>query len=139
MTVVLRSEGDGFATLGITGVASTANAGQGSVANWTGHSLAILEAWITPLVQSTGAANLNIGVTTITASANDVLVATAMGSPTVNTPINCFAQDPGAATAIVPAIWTTALFLTFTASATLVGFTGVLHLRLLRVPTAVNP
>ncbi len=139
MTVVLRTEQSGHLSFGITGVASAAAAGQGSIANTFGVNLAILEAWIVPIAESTGSANLSVGVTTAAASATDVLNADDMNGVTEGKPINAFAQDPGAKTVLVPAVWTTALYLTFTASSTLVGFTGVLYLRVLRIPTAVNP
>ena len=139
MTTVLRTEGAGMLSFGITGVASAAAAGQGSIANTFGVSLAILDAWIVPIAESTGSANLSVGITTAAASATDVLNADDMNGITEGEPINCFAQDPGAKTKLVPAIWTTALFLTLSASATLVGFTGVLYLRVLQIPTEITP
>ncbi len=139
MTTTLRKEGSGFLSFGITGVASTANAGQGSIANTFGVNLAILEAWITPITESTGSANLSVGITTAAASATDILNADDMNGVTEGKPINCFIQDPGAKTALVPAVWTTALYLTLTASGTLVGFTGVLYLRVKEIPTEVTP
>ncbi len=139
MTVVLRKEQSGHLSFGITGVASAANAGQGSIANTFGVSLSILEAWIVPITESTGSADLSVGVTTAAAAATDVLNADDMNGVTEGKPINCFAQDPGAKTVLVPAVWTTALYLTFTASATLVGFTGILYLRILRYSAEVAP
>ncbi len=140
MTTVLRQEfGSGFMSFGITGVASAAAAGQGSILNPTGHSLAILEAWIVPITESTGSANLGIGITTAAAKATDILNDDDMNGVTEGQAINCFAQDPGAKTIIVPAVWTPTTYLTLTASATLVGFTGVLYLRILKIPTEVEP
>ena len=121
-----------FLSIDITGVASAAAAGQGSIANPFGESVNIIRAYLIPSVVSTGAANLSIGITTAAAEATDILNADAMNDPTVNRPINCFANDPGAKTVTVPAIWTSALFLTFTASATLVGFVGTLYLEIIR-------
>jgi len=122
----------GLLSCDIVGVASTANAGQGSIANPFGESVNILRGYIVPSVESTGSANLSIGITTAAAAATDILNADDMNGVTVNKPINCFANDPGAKTVMVPAIWTSALFLTFTASATLVGFVGTLYLEILR-------
>jgi len=121
-----------FLSIDIVGVASAAAAGQGSIANPFGESVNILRAYLVPSVVSTGAANLSIGITTAAATATDILNADAMNDVTVNKPINCFANDPGAKTVMVPAIWTSALYLTFTASATLVGFVGTLYLEVLR-------
>ena len=125
----------GFLAYEITGALSAANAGQGSIANPFGASVSILRAYLVPSVVSTGAANLSIGITTAAACATDILNADAMNTPTVDRPINCFAIDPGAQTITVPALWTSALFLTFTASATMVGFVGTLYLECL--PTTV--
>ena len=136
MTVVLADEGTGWLAYEITGVASTANAGQGSIANPFGCSVNILRGYIVPSVESTGASNLSIGITTAAAAATDILNADDMNGVTVDRPINCFANDPGAKTITVPAKWTSALFLTFTASATLVGFVGTLYLEVLRTTVA---
>ncbi len=134
MTIHLADEyvGSNWLAVEITGVASAANAGQGSLANPFGASVNIIRAYLVTSVVSTGAANLSIGVTTAAAAATDVLNADAMNDPNVGRPINCFANDPGAKTVTVPAIWTTALFLTFTASATMVGYVGTLYLEVLR-------
>ena len=122
----------GMLTIDIVGVASAANAGQGSIANPFGESVNILRGYIVPSVESTGASNLSIGITTESASASDILDADDMNGVGIGLPINCFANDPGAKTVMVPAIWTSALFLTFTASATMVGFVGTLYLEILR-------
>jgi len=121
-----------FLAIDITGVASTSAAGQGSIANPFGESVNILRAYIVPSVESTGSANLGIGITTAAAKATDILNDDDMNGVTVNKPINCFANDPGAKTVMVPAIWTAALYLTLTASATMVGFVGTLYLEVLR-------
>ena len=122
----------GMLTIDIVGVASAANAGQGSIANPFGESVNILRGYIVPSVESTGASNLSIGITTESASASDILDADDMNGVGIGLPINCFANDPGAKTVMVPAIWTSALFLTLTASATMVGFVGTLYLEILR-------
>ena len=132
MTVAISQEGGFGLAIEIDGVASAAAAGQGSLANPFGVDVNIIRAYLVPSVQSTGAANLSIGVTTAAAAATDILNADAMNDPTVGRPINCFANDPGAKTVTVPAIWTAAKYLTFTASATLVGFVGTLYLEVLR-------
>lgn len=133
MTVAIANEGrSGMLVIDITGVASTANAGQGSLANPFEESVNILRAYIVPSVESTGSANLSIGITTAAAAATDILNADDMNGVTIGKPINCFANDPGAKTVMVPAIWTASKYLTFTASASLVGFVGKLYLEVLR-------
>ena len=135
MTVAIATEGNATRlAIDITGVASAANAGQGSLANPFGCSVHIVSAWLLVKTQSTGAANLGIGVTTVAAKATDVLNDDAMADPTEGSILNCFALDPGAQVKLVPAVWESGKFLTFTASATLVGFTGTLFLDIIRTP-----
>ena len=136
MTVTLADEGTDFLAYEIAGVASTDNAGQGSIANPYGCTVNIIRAYIVTSVISTGASNLSVGVTTAAAAATDILNALDMNGVTVDRPYNCFANDPGAKTITVPAAWTSAKFLTFTGSATLVGFVGTLYLEVLRTTVA---
>lgn len=132
MTIEISNEGSGWLAIEIDGTLSVANAGQGSLANPFGCDVNILRGYLVTSVISTGAANLSIGVTTAAAAATDVLNALAVGGVTVDRPYNCFANDPGAKTITVPAVWTSALYLTFTASATMVGYKGTLYLEVLR-------
>lgn len=133
MTVAISGEGaGGMLVIEVDGVASVANAGQGSLANPFGCDVNILRGYMVPSVESTGSSNLSIGVTTAAAAATDVLNADDMNGVGIGKPINCFANDPGAKTVMVPAIWTSGKYLTFTASASLVGFKGTLYLECLR-------
>jgi len=137
MTVALADEfTSGMLAYEITGVASSDAAGQGSIANPFGCTVNIVRAYIVTSVVSTGASNLTIGVTTAAAAATDILNSLDMNGVTVDRPYNCFANDPGAKTITVPAAWTSALFLTFTASATMVGYVGTLYLEVLRTTVA---
>ena len=137
MTVILTDEyTGGMLSYEITGVASADNAGQGSIANPFGCSVNIIRAYLVPSVVSAGAANLSIGIAAVAGAGTDILNAAAMAAVNIGRPINCFANDPNAMTVTAPAIWTTALFLTFTASATLVGFVGTLYIEALRTTVA---
>ena len=136
MTVTLADEGTNWLAYEITGAASAAAAGQGSIANPFGCTVNIVRAYIVTSVISTGAAALSIGVTTAAAAATDILNALDMNGVTVDRPYNCFANDPGAKTITVPAAWTSAKYLTFTAAATMVGFVGTLYLEVLRTTVA---
>ena len=132
MTVEISDEGGFGLAIEIDGVASTDAAGQGSLANPFGCDVNILRAYIVPSVESTGSATLAIGVGTVAQSVNDILTATDMNGVDIGRPINCFGNDPGAATVTVPATWTSAKYLTFTAASTLVGFVATLYLEVLR-------
>lgn len=136
MTVTLADEGSGWLAYEITGVASTDNAGIGSIANPFGCTVNILRGYIVASVISTGASNLSVGITTAAAAATDIINALDMNGVTVDRPYNCFANDPGAKTITVPAAWTSAKFLTFTGSATSVGLVATLYLEVLRTTVA---
>ena len=110
----------------ITGAASTANAGLGSIANPEGVDLLILRATLNFVTPSDGAANLGIGVTTAAAKATDIL-----NDLDVN---NGFAMQNTAKTAITaPAIWTAAKYVTLTGSATTAGLDAVLMIEYVRL------
>jgi len=133
MTVEISSEHvDGFLAIEIDGVASSANAGQGSLANPFDCDVNILRGYIVTSSESTGSATLSVGVTTAAAAATDVFNALDMNGVTEGQAYNCFAHDPGAKTIMVPAVWTSALFLTFTGSATMAGFKATLYLEVVR-------
>lgn len=137
MTVVLADEfASGMLTFEITGVASVAAAGQGSIANPFGCSVNIIRGYIVPSVEATAGSLLSIGVTTVAAAATDIMNGDDMNGVNIGRPINCFANDPGAKTVTVPAIWTSSLFLTFSVNASLVGFVGTLYLEVLRTTVA---
>ena len=121
-----------FLQIDITGVASTDNAGQGSIANPFGETVHVLRSYLISSVVSTGASNLTAGITTAAAAASDVFNSLDVNGITVNRPYNGFVNDPGAVTITVPAAWTSTTFLTITASATLVGFVGTLYLEIIR-------
>ena len=133
MTVTLAEEfASGMLAYEITGVASAVAAAQGSILNPFGVAVNVVRAYLVPSVESTGSANLGIGITTAAAKATDVLNDLDMNGVTIGKAINCFANDPGAKTDLVPAIWTAAKYLTFSGSATLVGFVGTLYLEVIR-------
>ena len=135
MTVVKADEfTGGFLSYEITGVASTTAAAQGSIANPFGASVNILRAYVVPSVESTGSANLGIGITTAAAKSTSILNDDDMNGVTIGKAIMCFTITAAEA-AVAPAIWESDKFLTFSASATLVGFVGTLYLEVL--PTTV--
>jgi len=131
MTVAISSIGSGRLAIDITGVASTAAAGQGQILNPEGCDLHICRAHILAKTESTGSSELDIGVAATGVQATDVLDGDDMNGVTEGKCIQCFAEA-GAKTELVPAVWTAAKYLTFTASATLVGFTGTLFVEYLR-------
>ena len=137
MTVTLTDEGTGRLAYDITGVASVVAAAQGSVANPFGCSVHIVKAYLLCKTNSTAAGQLQIGITTAAAAAADVWADTAMNGQTEGSMYNCFADTTAAVTVFPTAVWTSALFLTFSGTvASLAGFTGTLFLEVVRTPAA---
>jgi len=119
----------------VEGTASTANAGQGNIANPFGQTVLIRRAELVTKTPSTNAANLSIGITTSGGAATDILNAAAVNGLAANHVYNCFAMQNTAKTEIAaPALWTTNKYLTLTASASMVGYTGYLCLEVVRIP-----
>lgn len=135
MTVEINAEGKGALSIAIIGVAATGNGGQGAILNPEGVSVIITNALLYTITESTGAANLGIGIgATATTKGTDILNDLDMNGVTEPGMYNGFARQNTAKTEkTAPAIWGATEYLTFTASATMVGFTGVLYLEYLRV------
>lgn len=133
MTTTLNtSEGRGSTVVfDIVGAASAAAGGLGAVANPFGEAVAIVEEWLYVTTNSTGAANISMGIGTEAAASTDIINALAMAAAAGI--IYQGAADAGAKTAVVPAIWTTALFLNVAGSATTVGLVAKLFLRIIRL------
>ena len=134
MTVSINHEGRGALTYDIVGVASTGNAGQGVIPNPEGVTCIIMRASLYNITASTGASNISIGVTTVAAAATDLINALDLNAVAALSIYNCHARQNTAKTDIsAPADWTAAKYITLTASATLVGYTGRLYIEYLRV------
>ncbi len=122
MTVAIKTdEGRGKLRILITGVASAAAAGVGSIANPFGVAVVITRAFLYARTGSTGAATLSVGVTTVAASATDVVNAQDVIEATVGGKVIHEGAVQVAKTENPTAIWTAAKYLTFTGSATTAG------------------
>ena len=139
MTVAIETEGRGQLAIKITGVASTSGGGIGAVVNPEGVNVVILRATLYNHVLSTASATLSVGVAAAaTTSAADLLNALNIntgGSIAVDTAFNCFVMENGAKTILssgVPAVWTKDYYLTFTGSATTLGYEGYLFVEYVR-------
>jgi hypothetical protein len=135
MTAHIEGEGHGGClTIHITGAASAAAAGLGSIANPEGRTLLILRSTIYFVTKSTGGANLSVGVTTAAAAATDIINTLAVGGVTDATVYNGHAMQNTSVTEITtPAIWTSAKYITITGSATTVGLEAYLYLEYIPV------
>ena len=133
MTIAMDWEGKGFFCVDITGVASTDAAGIGEVLNPEGVDVTILQAWLYTITESTGSANLGCGIAATGVKATDLLNDMDINGVTEGALINCFAPQATAETELSdPADWPSDEYITFTGSATTVGYTGKLLVQYVR-------
>jgi hypothetical protein len=105
----------------LTGAASAANAGLGSIANPEGALVGITRVFAYFRTGSTGAANLDMGITTAAAKASDICSAQDVIEATVG---GKFVYEPAAQAAETEsptAKWAADTFLTITGSASTAG------------------
>lgn len=134
MTVSVETEGRGTLAIKIVGVASAAAGGIGSVKNPEGVNCVILRTTFYSHVASTGSATLSVGIGATAASSNtDILNALDANTMTADTMWNGHVMQNSAKTQITaPALWTKDYYITFTGSATTVGFEGYLFVEYVR-------
>lgn len=128
----LLVDGRGFLRIGLTGVVSSANAGQGELLNPEGVRLAIIRSYIYFVTGSTGAGNLDIGVGVSGAKGTDILSTFDAIEATVGAKaFYCQAVPVNETEEAV--IWEVTEYVTFTGSATLVGLAADLYLEYIRL------
>ncbi len=133
MTVSISQEGKGVLAIDLVGGTSTDNAGLGAVANPEGGSVIILRTTFYGKTNSSGAANLGIGIAAAGAKATDILNDLAMAA-VAGKMYNGHAMQNTAKTEITaPALWAADKFITFTGSASTAGLTGTLYVEYVRV------
>ena len=134
MSVALETSNSGCLMIRITGGTSTAAGGQGEVANPEGMTLVILRTTLIALVTSTGSATISCGIAASGGTFTDIINALEMGSLTsLPKAYNGHARQATAKTEITgPAAWHATDVLGFTASASLVGFDGILLVEYVR-------
>jgi len=128
----LLVDGRGFLRIGLTGVASTANAGLGELVNPEGVRLAIIRSYAYFATGSTGAANLDVGVGISGAKGTDILSTFDMIEATVGGKA-FFCQAVPTNEGEEAVIWEATEYVTFTGSATSVGLAGDLYLEYIRL------
>ena len=135
MTVAISTSASqkGMLVINITGVASTDNAGIGYIANPEGVTLGITRAFLYFTTGSTGAANLDIGVTTIAAKGSDIVSAMDMVQATVGGKFMFGPAAQAAETESPTAKWTSTTYLTFTGSGSSVGLAAKLYVEYIRL------
>lgn len=131
MTIAVDTEGrGGTLAIDITGVASTAAGGIGSLLNPWGEDVLITRATLYVATPSTGAANIDIGVGSAAATdATDIINALAMNGAITGKAYNGHAMQNTTKTEITaPAVWQDDYYLCITGSASTVGLVAKLFL-----------
>ena len=131
-----NSEGHGFMSVELAGLASTTGGAIASIANPEGETLQILRSYLLVLTASTGSANVNVGVgATAATDASDMISALALNSVAAGT---VYAGSIGGnaskdSIVAVPAPWTAGKFVNVTGSATTAGFVGRLFIEYIHI------
>jgi len=135
MTLARSTDPDqkGMLELDLTGAASSANAGLGAFANPEGCSLLVTRVFAYFATGSTGAANLDIGITTVAAKGIDIAAAMDMVEATVGGKAFSLPVAQAAETEVAPVIWASGTYLTATGSATSVGLAAKLYVEYIRL------
>jgi hypothetical protein len=135
MTVAISTDADqkGWLEIDLTGAASAANAGLGYIANPEGCTLGITRAFLYFATGSTGAANLDIGITTVDGKGTDIVAAMDVIQATVGGKFIYAPAAQAAETEGTTAKWTSTTYLTFTGSATTVGLAAKLYVEYIRL------
>ena len=133
MTVsTLLTDQRGMFKVKITGVASTANAGIGTVANPEGVKLGVTRTYLYARTGSTGAVNLDAGFTTVAAKGTDVLSTFDGVQATIGGKLfYCQAVPVNETEDAV--VWAADTYLTITGSATSVGLDADLYIEYIRL------
>lgn len=126
------SDQRGYYKVALTGAASTANAGLGSILNPEGVALLVTRTYLYARTGSTGAANLDVGFTTVAAKGTDVLSAFDMIEATIGgKAFYCQAVEVNETENAV--LWAADEYLTFTGSASSVGLDADLYVEYIRL------
>lgn len=123
----------GWLKIVLTGAASTDNAGLGALANPEGVLLGITRVFAYFRTGSTGAANLDVGVTTVAAKASDVCSAMDVIQATVGGKLIHLPAVQVAETENPTAKWAANTYLTFTGSASTAGLDADVYVEYIRL------
>jgi hypothetical protein len=133
MTVsTLLTDQRGMFKVKITGVASTANAGIGYVANPEGVKLGVTRTYLYARTGSTGAVNLDAGFTTVAAKGTDVLSTFDGIQATIGGKM-FYCQAVPVNETEVAVVWDADKYLTITGSATSAGLDADLYIEYIRL------
>lgn len=127
MTAEILTPKPGALVIKITGAASTAGGGLGSVPNPEGADLLITKTTLYIETASTGAANLDVGIDSSAADSTDIINALAVNGAVTDKYYNGHARQNTAKTEITaPAHWDADDYINFTGSASTAGLVAYL-------------
>jgi len=126
--------GKGWLSIDFTGVAAATGGAIASVLNPEGANIIVTNAILYIATNSTGAANLTIGIgTSATTDYNDMVTATAMAAAAGKV-YTAAAISASIATEITaPGVWLSTEYVNITGSGSTVGLTGTLYIEYLRL------
>lgn len=133
MTVTAYTPGKGWLAIDFVGVTATTGGAIASVLNPEGQALIVTNAVLYLATNSTGAANLTVGIgASATTDYNDMVTATAMAAAAGKV-YTAAAISASIATEITaPGVWGASEYVNITGSASTVGLTGTLYIEYLR-------
>lgn len=133
MATTTYTPGKGWLAIDFTGVTATTGGAIASVLNPEGIALIVTNAVVYIATNSTGAANLTIGIgASATTDYNDMLTATAMAAAAGKV-YTCAAISASIAQEITaPGVWGATEYVNITGSASTAGLTGTLFIEYLR-------
>jgi len=135
MTVTAANTvGKGWFSIDFVGVAATTGGAIASVKNPEGVNVIVTNAIVYIATNSTGGANLTVGIgTSATTDYNDMVTATAMAAAAGKV-YTARAISASIATEVTaPGVWLSTEYVNITGSASTVGLTGTLYIEYLRV------
>jgi hypothetical protein len=129
-----NTTGKGWLSIDFTGVAATTGGAIASVKNPEGVDVIVTNAILYIATNSTGAANLTVGIgASATTDYNDMVTATAMAAAAGKV-YTAAAISASIATEITaPGVWLSTEYVNITGSASTAGLTGTLYIEYLRV------
>jgi len=129
-----NTTGKGWLSIDFVGVAAATGGAIASVKNPEGVNVIVTNAILYLATNSTGAANLTVGIgTSATTDYNDMVTATAMAAAAGKV-YTARAISASIATEVTaPGVWLSTEYVNITGSASTVGLTGTLYVEYLRV------
>jgi hypothetical protein len=126
--------GKGWFSIDFTGVAATTGGAIASVKNPEGVDVIVTNAFVYISANSTGAANLTIGIgTSTTTDYSDMVSATAMAAAAGKVYTAAAISASIATEVTAPGVWLSTEYVNITGSGSTVGLVGTLYIEYLRV------